>query len=46
MNTALLKDAVSATTYPGRGIILGTNDAGKAVRQMVRVCKKCNAEID
>ena len=31
MNTALLKDAVSATTYPGRGIILGTNDAGKAV---------------
>ena len=31
MNTALLKDAVSATSYPGRGIILGTNDAGKAV---------------
>ena len=31
MNTALLKDAVSASTYPGRGIILGTNDAGKAV---------------
>ena len=31
MNIALLKDAVSATTYPGRGIILGTNDAGKAV---------------
>lgn len=31
MNTALLKDAVSATNYPGRGIILGTNDAGKAV---------------
>ena len=31
MNTALLKDAVSATTYPGRGIILGTNDAGKAL---------------
>lgn len=31
MNIALLKDAVSATTYPGRGIILGTNDIGKAV---------------
>ena len=31
MNIALLKDAVSASSYPGRGIILGTNDAGKAV---------------
>ncbi len=31
MNIALLKDAVSASTYPGRGIILGTSDAGKAV---------------
>ena len=31
MNIALLKDAVSASTYPGRGIILGTTDSGKAV---------------
>ena len=23
-----------------------TNDAGKASRKMIRVCKKCNAEID
>ncbi len=31
MKVSLLKDAVSATSYPGRGIILGTSDAGKAV---------------
>ncbi len=31
MKISLLKDAVSATTYPGRGIILGTNHEGKAV---------------
>ena len=31
MNIALLKDAVSASTYPCRGIILGTTDSGKAV---------------
>ena len=23
-----------------------TNDAGKQVRKMIRVCKKCNADID
>ena len=23
-----------------------TNEAGKATRKMIRVCKKCNAEID
>ena len=23
-----------------------TNDAGKQVRRMIRVCKKCGAEID
>ena len=31
MNTKLLKEALSASAYPGRGIILGANEAGRAV---------------
>jgi len=31
MNTLLLTEALSASAYPGRGIILGANESGRAV---------------
>ena len=31
MNTRSLKEALSASSYPGRGIILGANESGRAV---------------
>ena len=31
MNTLLLREALSASAYPGRGIILGANESGRAV---------------
>ena len=31
MNTLSLKEALSASSYPGRGIILGANESGRAV---------------
>ena len=45
-NVMLVCPKCGKATRVAHKVTTVTNDAGKQVRKMIRVCKKCNAEID
>ena len=45
-NVMLVCPKCGKATRVSHKVTTVTNDAGKQVRKMIRVCKKCGAEID
>ena len=45
-NVMLICPKCKKATRVAHKVTVETNDAGKQVRKMIRVCKKCSAEID
>jgi large subunit ribosomal protein L24 len=45
-NVMLVCPKCNKATRVNHKVNVSTNDAGKKVREMIRVCKKCGAEID
>ncbi len=45
-NVMLVCPKCGKATRVARKVSVVTSDEGKQVREMIRVCKKCNAEID
>ena len=45
-NVMLVCSKCGKATRVSHKVTTVTNDAGKTTRKMIRVCKKCNAEID
>ena len=45
-NVMLICSKCGKATRVAHKVTVATNDAGKQQRKMIRVCKKCNAEID
>ena len=45
-NVMLICPKCGKPTRVAHKVTTAANDAGKAVRSMIRVCKKCSAEID
>ncbi|MBR6953698.1 MAG: 50S ribosomal protein L24 [Clostridia bacterium] len=45
-NVMIVCPKCGKATRVSRKVNAATNDAGKKVREMIRVCKKCGAEID
>ena len=45
-NVMLICPKCKKATRVSHKVTVAANEAGKQVRKMIRVCKKCNAEID
>ena len=45
-NVMLVCPKCGKATRVSHKVTVKTNDAGKQQRQMIRVCKKCGADID